>query len=359
MSTFPSETPLDPVTPAGTPHLAARCAAAILQIEWRALVPLIGTVAAIHVVVAAILRYHGLPVGYLPAGLADMLVMFLAGVVIASGYVIGPQLGSDMIRQARGRTPTPFHQRLSNAAALLVSGWALALVFAAASLANSNLKPAIPVLNPTTYDIQLETVERTLFGGVLPSEWLAAHSGPAAFWFWDAVYAMFGMFLFVSMMIALHRGGMRGGARLILALSLGLFATLAVSLAWPTRGPAFVHPEWFTGLSELESGRLAQFLSFSVQQYADQPQVRHAVAGISAMPSFHVLSWTCGALCWRGLPRPLVVLACLLVLTNWMSTVVLGWHYVLDGLAGVLLALAVYWVAGAVLQDTKTDLAAS
>ena len=70
-----------------------------------------------------------------------------------------------------------------------------------------------------------------------------------------------------------------------------------MSLAWPTRGPVFVHPEWFPGLTELESGRLARFLSFSVRQYA------------------------------------------------------------LDGLDGARLASAAYWVAGAVLRDTKTDLA--
>ena len=47
-----------------------------------------------------------------------------------------------------------------------------------------------------------------------PIEWRALFPliGTVAFWFWDAVYAMFGIFLFVSMMITLHRGGMRGEA---------------------------------------------------------------------------------------------------------------------------------------------------
>lgn len=83
----------------------------------------------------------------------------------------------------------------------------------------------------------------------------------------------------------------------------------------------------------------------TVRAYAHQPGAHAIIAGISAMPSFHVISWTCGLVCWRGLPWPVFALGVVLVGLNWISTVVLGWHYALDGLAGIGIALMVSWLA--------------
>ncbi len=282
-----------------------------------------------------------------------MVVMFFAGVVICSGYILGPQIANDMIRQYRGLTPAPLSERLANLVRLIACGWVLAILFSVALLINSNLKPAISVLNAAHYDLELETIERTLFGGVLPSAWLITHSPGAAVHIWDFIYDLFGMFLFVSMMIAVQYEGMRGGARFVFALSAGLCVCLVVAVVFPTRGPLFVHPEWFGVLHDTESGRLARYLSHTVQQYTAAPGVRYAVAGIAAMPSFHVVSWTCGWLCWRPLPLNLRVVGVILVLCNWASTVVLGWHYALDGLVGIVIAVCVFRLAARVIPRTE------
>jgi hypothetical protein len=87
----------------------------------------------------------------------------------------------------------------------------------------------------------------------------------------------------------------------------------------------------------------------TVQSYAQEPGTKYALSGISAMPSFHVIAWTTALFCWRGLPRGLFAFATVLVLLNWASTVVLGWHYALDGLVGVFIALPVVWLARLVI----------
>ena len=329
------------------------CAAAVRQVEWRPLVPLLVFAGFFHAVVAAILLSAGLPIGYLPTGQFYIGGIFSFGIVAGSRYVLGPQLALDMLRQRRGLEVTPFHERVAGAVRLVVPGLVLALIFPIVMLANANLKPALFVLNPSNYDAGLESLERALFGGVLPTEWLVAHSSTTALHVWDFIYGLFGVFLFVSMVIALYHQGMRGGARLVLALSLGLFITLMLSLLYPTRGPIFEHPEWFGRLEGTHTWELAGFLTQTVREYATEPAVRYAHAGISAMPSYHVLSWVCAVFCWRVLPRPFLVFGCVLVMLNWISTVVLGWHYALDGLAGMALAVVVWWLAGLLISRAK------
>ena len=355
MSPDPTTLTAQPINVHSTVSLRAIFISAVARVEWRALRPLLAVTVLIHGVTAVILLTNGLPVGYAPDGLVDMVIVFCVGAVITPGYILAPQIASDMVRQLRGRKPAPIHERLANFTTLMITGLVLALIFAVILLTNSNLKPAIPILNPQTYDIQLEALERTLCGGVLPSEWLVTHSSELGLRFWDFIYDLFGTFLFVSMMIALHHEGTRGGARLVLGLAIGLFSTVLIALTYPTQGPLFVHPEWFTGLDGTETARLAAYLTMTAQQYADAPGVRHAVAGIAAMPSYHVVSWTCGLICWRHLPRPLFAFGCVLVLLNWISTVVLGWHYALDGVAGVGLALVAYRLARWILPGAGAD----
>jgi membrane-associated phospholipid phosphatase len=75
------------------------------------------------------------------------------------------------------------------------------------------------------------------------------------------------------------------------------------------------------------------------------------VAGISAMPSLHVAIsfwiWlTARSLAPRVAPVALVYSAFM-----WVASVQLGWHYVSDGIAGVLGMLTVWWLARKIAAD--------
>ena len=341
--------------PAATVPLLDVCRAAIRGVEWRALVPLLVWVGCFHLVVAAILLVSGLPLCYWPYGETTLLATLLVTcVMVGAAAILVPQIARDMWRQSHGLMPAPLHHRIAHLARLVVCGWALAVVYAAVLIAYVNLKPAIPLLNPATYDAAMESTERALFGGVFPTEWLVTRSSPATLAAWDVIYGLFALVLFVSMMIALNYDGLRGGARLVLALAIGLFLDMLTTLAFPTRGPLFVHPEWFAALKDLPSGELSAFLSTTIERYAAKPGTVYACAGISAMPSYHVYGWTCALLCWRHLPRPLVIGVWGLALLNWISTVVLGWHYVLDGAVGIVLALLVWRMTARLSKPRST-----
>lgn len=324
-------------------------------VSWqRALAPLLLFVAFFYAAVAAVLAGNGLPFCYFPIG-----TLRAAGILLLIGSAVGPavflcaRLVGDMSLVLRGGRPPVVGGRFARALALSRLAVPFALIYLLANTAYANLKPAVLLINHRQYDASLESMERALFGGVLPTQWLLERSSAAALHFWDGVYGSFTLFMFVSVTIALHYQGLVGGSRLLLAYCIGLFVDVFFTLWIPSLGPIFVHPDWFAAMSGSHSDTVRGYLLFTVRQYADSPGTTYVYAGVSAMPSYHVYAWACGLYYWRRLPGWLLAAGILLNLLNWISTVVLGWHYALDGLAGILLALPATWVVARVIPEAR------
>jgi membrane-associated phospholipid phosphatase len=77
------------------------------------------------------------------------------------------------------------------------------------------------------------------------------------------------------------------------------------------------------------------------------------VAGISAMPSLHVAISFWIWLTARSLAPSVAPVALVYAAFMWVASVQLGWHYVSDGLAGVLGMLAVWWLAEKIATDNR------
>lgn len=78
---------------------------------------------------------------------------------------------------------------------------------------------------------------------------------------------------------------------------------------------------------------------------------RAGSSGISAFPSIHVATATLFVLAARRLGRAALAAALAYWAAILAGSVVLGWHYAVDGYAGTLLALAVWRVTG--LADAR------
>ncbi|RKX59113.1 MAG: hypothetical protein DRP37_07025 [Thermodesulfobacteriota bacterium] len=319
---------------------------------WRPLAPLVAFMVIFYALVRSLLFLAGLPFCWIPYG-----ELQIAGTILVVCVILGPlgllglRIVRDMTLQICGGIPPALKHRVADLPSLMRDTFMLAFIYLLVLIPYVNLKPAIPLLNPIEYDTLFESFESALFGGVLPTQWLMAHSSTWMLACWDGIYNLLSLFMFVSLTIALYFDGIRGGARLVLAYSIGLFLDVFFTLLFPTFGPLFVHPEWFGDLANLPSGELSQFLALTVHQYAQAPGHVYACAGISAMPSYHVYGWICGFLYWRHLPRKIFLAGLVLTMLNWLSTIVLGWHYALDGLAGILLALAVSWLVARIIPQ--------
>ncbi|MBA5686207.1 phosphatase PAP2 family protein [Rugamonas apoptosis] len=211
------------------------------------------------------------------------------------------------------------------------------LVFGAilAISGNANLVQIYRSATTVWYDPVLWQFEQPLWRAVLRFRLV-----PLAWW--ESIYHL--MWLYVLLVLALLVKARRteSSVTLAVAIVLAFYGTTAIALRFPVAGPEYYHPASFAHLRGTLSGQLQAYL----QAYqAGRIAQNGLLYGTMAMPSLHVAitamaTWFVG----RHWPRALCC-AVPLALLIWASTIVLGWHYALDGVAA--LALAALCVASA------------
>jgi membrane-associated phospholipid phosphatase len=113
----------------------------------------------------------------------------------------------------------------------------------------------------------------------------------------------------------------------------------------PVMGPGFFKPELFSylngSLTHTAMQRVAEVIAIGPEASKDSSGI--LVGGVSAMPSLHLGMVTLTSI-WLAIERRWTLfLTVPWILSVWMSTVVLGWHYILDGAGGILLGIFVVW----------------
>ncbi len=184
------------------------------------------------------------------------------------------------------------------------------------------------------HDSVLWGVERPVFEVLLASPFNAPM-------FWDGVYMSFwiGVLAMASMLHGVRRFDLF--YEFLLAAVVAFFLTRILAIAWPTAGPVF-HAAGFFHLdgtsSEVLQGYLLEYMEGSVHQTGWIP-------GTMAMPSLHVgvtamAAWYLGRefrwSYWISLPWFALI---------WLSTIFLGWHYILDGVGGLVVTAVSIFMA--------------
>jgi hypothetical protein len=145
--------------------------------------------------------------------------------------------------------------------------------------------------------------------------------------------------------------GLRRRFALSMVLTWGVGAWLYVAM--PAMGPAYARPEAVAAL-RADQPRGAWLQDALLQNYRKVIAGRHGpvpslnpTRGIAAMPSLHVgIHWLLALWTWT-LSRRLGALAVLAALVTFVGSVVTGWHYAIDGWAGILLGTAAFAAARA------------
>lgn len=108
----------------------------------------------------------------------------------------------------------------------------------------------------------------------------------------------------------------------------------------PVMGPAFHRPDLFSYLDGSVTSTAMKLVAKVMAQPADQAMHVGGIllGGVSAMPSLHVAMVAATAYWLFTASRWTLIITVAWVLSVWTSTVVLGWHYVLDGAGGIALA---------------------
>jgi len=164
--------------------------------------------------------------------------------------------------------------------------------------------------------------------------------------FWDPIYfALWAYIMFVyCILYRLQR--FNDLSIMSIATIFSFFITRWIAIQYPTAGPVFYRPDLFD-LSGTVSGitqkGLALYMKGGLPQNGFLP-------GTMGMPSLHIGITVLAAWFLARNVKWTLWLSALWIFLIWLSTVMLGWHYFLDGVGGIVVALVSVFAAYGMLS---------
>ena len=320
--------------------------------EWRAVAA--GPAVALVTVIVALFATHEAGVPLRDPDHVAATYFVLVGFGVAMLVVLDVALRA---RRASAAFPPPaaamrrIRRERWTLGRALTAGSAL-LAFYVTYMAYRNLKSVVPLLRPSDlFDGQLANLDRSLFLGHDPARLLHAVMGTGVVTHvFSTAYVAFIVFLPLTIGIALVFSR---------DLRAGLFYTTAQSINWllgaasyfllPALGPIYAHPAGFTGLPHSEATHLQALLFDQRVEFLRHPAVATPQA-IAAFASLHIsMSFTAAVTAHLlGLGTRLKAALWLWFTVTMLGTIYLGWHYVVDNIAGVVLGAMALALAGVV-----------
>jgi len=218
-------------------------------------------------------------------------------------------------------------------------------------VAYRNLKTIIPLIRPDElYDKELAHVDRVVFGlGKDPAEILHAVLGTGlSTQILSGVYVAFVFLLPLSLAFALvFAPNLRGGLFFATALAINWGLGAVSYLLLPARGPIYYVPSDFANLPHSHAAYLQERLLVERREFLSDPHAAEVGQNIAAFASLHCSLLFTAALAAHllGLGRTMRIALWVLFVVSAISTVHLGWHYVIDDIAGIAIALLALGIA--------------
>ncbi len=215
------------------------------------------------------------------------------------------------------------------------------------------IKLAIPRLHPRLFDAELWSIDQALFFGHSPTVFFLNlfSNPPAVARAIDWMYAN----IFVTSIIVTFGYFLSDARREVRVAFTNGNALMWMTGAWlyvaiPSLGPAFRFPDvWLPFAAMLPTTSNLQTLLFhQYQQFSRLPRLWvtegvDLMLGTAAFPSLHVAFQTYVALWMRKVWRVGEVLFVIFALFIFIGSIVTGWHYLIDAIAGLVLAAGCYW----------------
>lgn len=253
-----------------------------------------------------------------------------------------------------------FSRRLPRVSLLLDMVVVLLLMTALAN-AYTALKVQVPLINGANWDAEFAAADRFLGLGIDPNVFLITIVDGGPSWLAQAIdtyyYAFVTMFvIFAAWFLTDPRQEYRVAFATGWVMIWGLGAVLYV--AFPSRGPVFFTRDlWqeiafnFPFAASLQAALLKNYAALVAGE------TRHIVHeyGIAAMPSLHVATHGYLWIWARRVGARLAPLFLAMTTATWIASVATGWHWVVDGLVGLLLAWAVARLVLLLLDRSKRE----
>lgn len=231
------------------------------------------------------------------------------------------------------------------------------ILFSALSLrAYGWIKLSIPLLHPRLFDQELWNFDQAMFFGHSPNVlFLDLFSNRAAL---RAVDWMYGNVYVASINIASIFFASAPSKRLRIGFT-NSNTLMWISGAWlyvllPSLGPAYRFPDlWLPLAASLPHTQELQRILMNNYQIVlrGTRQPVNILYGIAAFPSLHVAFEVLVYLWMRRVWRPGEILFALFTVIIFIGSVVTGWHYLIDSIAGLVLAIACWAAVALAIRD--------
>ncbi len=217
-------------------------------------------------------------------------------------------------------------------------------------------KSAIPLVHPFSWDERLWSLGALIHGGQPDILLAPIFGGPRTIVALDRLYETWWFVLFGLLMWQIWQRDLARAKRFLLAFALiwivlGIFMATLFSSAGPCYARLLTGTHRYDQLfARLElANALSPLTVIPAQQYLWIAYMRGIVlqgGGISAFPSLHVAGATLTALALSERNRGLGALAWVYMTLIAVASIMLGWHYSLDGYVALLGAAACWTAAG-------------
>ena len=297
------------------------------------------------ILVAALLGFRfGVNVG---ASLAAQLPMLaIAAGLVAAGVAVRTLSLARTGGAARARL---YLRRMARPAALAdAAGFVVAMTLV--SYGYSWLKVFVPRLHPVLFDLLLAVADEVVHFGVNPNRFLIELFPSSGFWrVVDLYYAQFLLTIAVAFAWLGAALSFRERARFAAG-----FALLWIVGGWayvgtPSLGPCYVFPADYAAVrpemplqTQTQKLLLAQYHAVTEGSKEGGTIGLNAAFGIGAMPSLHVAGQAFVAFFARRRNPRFSFFFGLLTAFTFLGSLITGWHYAVDGYAGVLLGWAAW-----------------
>jgi PAP2 superfamily len=230
------------------------------------------------------------------------------------------------------------------------------------------VKKSIPTLYPFAWDQTFMQWDRALHFGALPHEWLAPlMSSPEALYAINAAYNLwFVLLLGCFFWFGFSRQDSLLRQRYILAyITTWALGTLLLGTIFASAGPCYygfvvAGDNHYAGLLSSLQQAHTQYTIWAVPTqetlWLSHQRGYGDVEGISAMPSMHVGTSVLFMLLARATgQRWFIWFTTVFALTIFIGSIVLGWHYAIDGYAGAAIAIVCWWASGKYLKKFHVE----
>jgi hypothetical protein len=329
----------EPVTSPAPPGVAAREPG-----SWRNIAA--GPIVALVTVAGGLVATHRAGVSF---GDPDhvgarrlALVCALVAVLVVLDIVVRAARRSHRIRPSPAALRSVRRERWTGRQGLAVASSLVG--FYVTYVAYRNIKSVLPLLRPgDLFDRQLADADRFLFFGSDPADVLHTVLGTQISTpILSTVYVAFVFILPLMLAVALvFSPDLRGGLFYATALSINWGIGAISYLLLPARGPIYYVPGDFADLPSSHASYLQGLLLDQRRDFLADPTAPGAAQNIAAFASLHCSMLLTAAIAAHmlGLGRRLKIALWVLAGVSATATVHLGWHYVVDDLAGVIIAV--------------------